>query len=208
MNVIECIDKYVKGVDLREPIFTQDIFSFIAERVTDIRKDVVNEYITRYLDRNSNFVRFQKGIYYKTVETPFGKAGIDITALIRRIYLYDGDKVVGYETGPSYMNKMGLTTQMPKDIFIATKKARVKKLDGVRIVRAVTEISGENYRYLQLLDMMDNPFKVAIEGERTKAFRDFIDRYELSYETLLNYACLYRNKNIYQEIAKTTRRSV
>lgn len=208
MNIIDCIDNYVGRIALRVPIFTQDIFAYVAEQSPNVQKGVVNEYITRYAERNPGFIRYQKGIYYKTLETPFGKAGIDITELIRRLYLYDGDKVVGYETGPSYMNKMGLTTQMPRYIFIATRRTGASQIEGLQLVRAVTNVSDDNFRYLQLLDMMDNRFKVQLDGERTQAFRDYIDRYELSYETLLNYATMYRNKNIYQEIASTTRRAV
>ncbi|UKI14062.1 MAG: hypothetical protein L6V85_08120 [Clostridiales bacterium] len=69
-------------------------------------------------------MRYQKGIYYKTVHTPFGVAGIDTTELIKRTYLVNGDDVIGYESGPSYMNKIGLTTQMPNMTYIVTTRTR------------------------------------------------------------------------------------
>lgn len=208
MNVMDCIANYVGGIGTRVPIFTQDIYDYVAGQLPETDKAVVNEYITRYARRNPDFVRHQKGIYYKTVYTPFGQAGINTTELIKRTYLYDGGRVIGYETGPSYMNKVGLTTQMPKFTFIATENKKSRSIDGIQLVKPVTDITEENYRYLQLLDMMDNRFKVHFEREKAKVFRAFIDSYGLSYERLLNYAKLYRNTRIYQEIAETTRGEV
>lgn len=204
MNVMECIANYVDGIAAGAPVFTRDIHDHVAGLLPGTDRAVVNGYVARYARRNPGFVRHRKGIYYKTVQTPFGPAGIDIAELIRRTYLYDGGRVIGYETGPSYMHKAGLTAQMPKLTFIATENIRSKPIDGIRLVKPVTGITEENYRCLQLLDMMDNRFKVCFEDGRAKVFREFIDRHGLSYERLLYYARLYRNTRIYREIADTT----
>lgn len=207
MNIIKCIDEYVKVAESRVPIFTQDIFAHVVDCYPNIGRGVVNEYITRYAKKNPNFVRYQKGIYFRTEQTPFGKLAIDRAELIKRTLIYDGGTMIGYETGPSYMNKIGLTTQIPRQTFIATAKRRGLHIEGLQVVRAKTEVSEDNYRYLQLLDMMDNRFNVSFDADRTQIFRDYIIRNKLSYEKLIGYATMY-NPKVFREIANTARMSI
>ncbi|MCM1196145.1 MAG: hypothetical protein NC310_03600 [Roseburia sp.] len=205
MKIMDYIEEYVNCIGIRMPIFTQEIYDYVFSKLPNVNKAVINEYIVRYAKQNPEFIRYQKGIYYKTTNTPFGQAGINLTELIKKNYLFDSGKRIGYETGPSYMNKIGLTTQMPKFTFIATENKKSRPMESVYLIKPVTHITEENFRYLQLLDMMENRVKVHFEVDRIKIFRDFIDRYELNYEQLLNFAKLYHNNKIYQEIAETTR---
>lgn len=124
MTVMQCIDEFVKRAELRVPIYTNDIFEYVKTKLPNVDKATFNMTLQRYEKRNLDFVRYQKGIYYKTVHTPFGIAGIDTTELIKRTYLVNGDDVIGYESGPSYMNKIGLTTQMPNMTYIVTTRTR------------------------------------------------------------------------------------
>ena len=101
MNILECIDEYVKVIQPGMPIFTEDIYAFVAQRIIGVQRGVVNTNISRYAKINKDFARYQKGIYYVAVNTPFGRSGIRYSELIKRKYLMDGDKVIGYETGPS-----------------------------------------------------------------------------------------------------------
>ena len=64
---------------------------------------------------------YQKGIYYKATQTPFGETTIDKEQLIIDKYLKDDN---GYETGPLILHKLGLTTQMPNQRTIASNKAK------------------------------------------------------------------------------------
>lgn len=205
MTVISCIEQYIDGIQDRMPIFTNDIYDYVIRFFPDVKKQVLNEYVSRYLKNHSNFVRFQKGIYYKTKITPFGKAGISYPDLIRRIYLMDRDKVIGYETGPSYMNKLGLTTQMPSYIYLATERAR-HGLTGqdskLVLLKPKIGITKENCRYLQFLDIIENRKGVNIEANYyVKIMRDYIVRHSLNFEHLLYYARFYNNNQIYTNIA-------
>jgi len=212
VTVMDCIGRYIDDIKEQTPIFTQDIYESVLKEFPSAQKSTVNEYVTRYAEKHPDFIRYKKGIYYKAKRTPFGVCGIDMNMLIRRTYLFDGEKVIGYETGPSYMNKIGLTTQMPRFTFIATENNRVNTVeekDGVYLVAPVMNVSDGNFRYLQLLDIMDNRFKVKVESENPyKIYRKFIDEHKLDYEKLLNYARLYKNNKIYREIAQTARGEV
>lgn len=127
MTVIDCIGKYVDQAKARVPIFTNEIYNYVEQKLPNVKKNLFNEYIIRYAKANPTFVRHKRGIYYKTVVTPFGKAGISYPDLIKKVYLTNGDNVIGYESGPSYMNKIGLTTQIPSHSSIE-KYEELKRL--------------------------------------------------------------------------------
>ena len=209
MTVMDCIGKYVGGIDYRVPIFTNDIYKYVEEQIPGVRKDVLNEYVTRYAKNNPEFIRHQKGVYYKTVITPFGKAGISYAELIKRTYLADGNEVFGYETGPSFMNKIGLTTQMPAHTYLATERTRVVvagENDRLLLLKPITKVTKENYRYLQFLDLLNNRMKVRIEAENyQEILRKYIDNYGLNFELLLCYARYYKNNKIYIRLAELAR---
>lgn len=124
MTVIDCIGKYVDQAKARVPIFTNEIYNYVEQKLPNVKKNLFNEYIIRYAKANPTFVRHKRGIYYKTVVTPFGKAGISYPDLIKKVYLTNGDNVIGYESGPSYMNKIGLTTQIPSHTYIVTERTK------------------------------------------------------------------------------------
>lgn len=206
MNILECIDEYVKAVHPGMPIFTDDMYAYVAQRIPGVQRGVVNTNIARYAKINKDFARYQKGIYYVAVNTPFGRSGIRYSELLKRKYLVDGDRVIGYETGPSYMNKMGLTTQMPADTFLATDRTKGAEESGIVIVKPVTQINNENYRYLQFLDMLDNRMKVKIEADNYRdILRGYIDAHSLNFERLMYYARYYKNNRIYSGIAELAR---
>ena len=209
MGIMEYIVKYVDTAEMRVPIFTVDIFEYVEKHIPGVRKDIVNAYITRYAKSNPAFVRYQKGIYFKTVTTPFGKAPINYTELVRRTYISDGDEVFGYETGPSYMNKIGLTTQMSAQTYIATERTRATIVQGdknIQLLAPITDITKSNYRYLQFLDILDNRMKIAIEADNVhEILRAYIDKYRLNFETLLYYANYYKNNRLYGRIAELAR---
>ncbi len=209
MTIMECIVQYVDGQEDRVPIFTNDIYKYVEKNVPDIQKGVLNEYIVRYAKVNPNFIRYQKGIYYKTVKTPFGQAGIKYAELIKRVYIGDGEEIIGYETGPSYMNKIGLTTQISAHTYLATERQRATfsiEDTNLYFIKPVTGINKDNYRYLQFLDILENKMKVKIETENYKdILRNYIDKHLLNFEKLLAYARYYKNNNIYKGIAELAR---
>ena len=206
MGVMDYIREYVEQTELRVPILTSDIYEYVRLRVPNVQKNVLNEYIIRYSKVNPNFIRHKKGVYYRTEDTPFGKAGIKYPELIKRAYLQDGNEIIGYETGPSFMNKIGLTTQMPNYTYLATeriKKSYVDKERGICLIKPVVNITNENYRYLQFLDMLENRMNVTIENENYREIlRNHIIRFDLSFESLIGYARFYNNQNVFIRLSE------
>lgn len=208
MTLIERIGEYVDEIAPGQPILAGDIYTHVA-KAGFTQRDVFNEYLTRYLDTHPDFLRYRRGIYYKTVQTPFGRTGIGIAALVERIYVKDNGERFGYETGPSLMHKLGLTTMMPGATYIATERMRYKILgqnDGYILVKPVTEVTQDNYRYLQLLDILDNRYEVEFDvADENAILRAFIDDHKLDFERLVYYATKYRNKRVLARLAKLAR---
>jgi hypothetical protein len=209
MSIIECIDDYFKNVSPCSPVFTNDIYIYVNEKIGNVDKALFNLNMQRYEKRNKNLTRYKRGVYYKSVTTPFGTVGIDMTELIKRTYLVNSDKIIGYESGPSYMNKIGLTTQMPSLTYIVTNKAKYSTEDkarGVYCLKPVTNINSENFRYLQFLDMLDNRLQVSLDVENyIEILRKHIITYNLSFERLVGYAKYYNNNNVYLRLSELAR---
>ena len=207
MNCMDFIEEYIKNIDYQTPIFTKNIYEYVKQYDDEVDQLLLNTYIKRYMEKNDFFVRYAKGIYYKTILTPFGNAPIDLKKLYQMLFLYDGEDVIGYETGPSFMTKLGLTTQMAKKIYFTTENNRntiVK--DFVELIKPVIDVNKYNYKYLQILDVINNKFNVYFEVDKPEdIIYGYIVDNELSFEKLLYYAKYYNNNNLYLKIANIAR---
>lgn len=203
-TIMDLITEYIENAKIGYPIFTSDIHDYVLKEIEDAKPLVINEYINRYEKNNNNFVRYKKGIYYKCIDTVFGKTKIKQGELIRRLYLEDDKEVFRYETGPSFINRMGLTTQVPKYAYYATNKLQVDKVDNtIKLVKPVTKVTEKNFKYLQVLDVISNKYGVPFEVDNpNKIIRDVIDDNNLGFEGLLYYATFYKDNGIYKKIAE------
>ncbi len=209
MNLNKCIDEFIKNIEAGVPIFSNDIYEFVKSKLTKIEKPTFNMTLQRYEKSNDAFIRYQKGIYYRTALTPFGLSKIDKTLLIKRLYLSHKEEVFGYESGPSYMNKIGLTTQIPSLTYVATNKVRYSILDEedkIRFIKPVIPIDKDNYRYLQLLDILDNKMNIEIEANNyIEILRKEISKNNLNFETLIHLAAYYNSRKVYLGLSKIAR---
>lgn len=206
-TIMDLITEYIDNIGNGYPIFTSDIHDYVLNEIADAKPLVINEYINRYEKNNNNFVRYKKGIYYKCVDTFFGKTKIKHGELIRRLYLEDEEEVYGYETGPSFINRMGLTTQVPKYTYFATNKNRVDKCSNtIELVKPMVKVTKENFKYLQILDVISNKYDVPFEVDNPdEIIRNVIDDNDLGFESLLYYATFYKDNGIYKKIANLAR---
>lgn len=148
---------------------------------------------------------YQKGIYYRTVVTPFGEMEISREKLIADKYLRPD---CGYETGLGLLHHLGLTTQMPAEHMLATNAAKNcirhdKKL-GVSICPPKTKITAENRAYLQTLDAIEFMDKAPVDVQNPYTIlANHIRKNGLQYEILLSYADLYYNRRTIIQLAHT-----
>nr|WP_310616436.1 DUF6088 family protein [Pantoea cypripedii] len=100
--------------------------------------------------------RFSKGNFYRPKQGIFGELRPSDSEKIKNL-LFKNGKLAGYVTGLSLYNRLGLTTQVPGTVTIATEKARQVKNFGnmvVRMVPARAPVSAKNLPALEFLDAL------------------------------------------------------
>lgn len=208
MTYMEQIINTVNATKIGVPIYTADLAEQIMAEFAleqNKAKAAVSVAMKRIMDKElcPNLRFYQKGIYYLTTKTPFGKTGINKEYLIGRKYLHPDN---GYETGYAALYRMGLTTQLPNERVIATNAAvdclREDKKLGVFIKPPKTEITVANKMYLQLLDAAELLDKAPIdEGNPYELLAEHIVKHKIQYDKLLAIADKYYNKNTIIQVA-------
>ena len=196
------ITEYISGLPYNIPIYTEDVARKLANHFAiglEQAKTLINVNLPR-LAKTYDLVRYQKGIYYKAQNTAFGKTKLNPVLINRDLYTRKDGKITGYETGASFLNQIGLTTQIPKFRKYATNTfkqygCRVNKKGMVILQRPPAEITADNYLYLQLLDAIANKDKIIFDARQPeKIFLDYIYDKNLDFQKLVGYAGKYYNK--------------
>ena len=201
MNYNNILIKYIDKCPYDEPIFIEDIKEFFKEFVYD-NFDILFKNIYVYINRlvkEHKLVQFIKGIYYKPLKGVFGDKLLNINKVINKKYIYDNNGQKGYYSGAYLFNKLGLTTQIPKEILIVTNECpnandyHNKKL-GVIIRKPKIYINQDNYKYLQLFDILINKDNIKIEVDNEKEIiYKFINDNQLSMDKIFEYANKLKN---------------
>lgn len=98
--------------------------------------------------------KLAKGKYYKAEETVFGNLEPEQNQIVKDL-IEDNGKVIGYLTGLSIYNKLGLTTQVSNEIQIGKNDIRSSIQRGrytISFIKQKNEITKENIPLLQILD--------------------------------------------------------
>ena len=77
-----------------------------------------NVALKRTLEKGSTR-RFVKGVYYKPIKSVFGEKPLNGDKLALQQLM---EKELGYITGATLLNKLGLSTLLPREIQVATNK--------------------------------------------------------------------------------------
>lgn len=152
-------------------------------------KPVTNVTLKRLADKGQ-IERFQKGVYYRAKQTVFGMARPSAESLEVQLLIRRGDDIIGYETGVSLMNQIGLTTFVPKKRVIATNAYR-KIMNSKYIVarKPVITVNANNFRYLQLLDLINDLPEAPVDAVNPKAvLHAFAKKNALDTVEALTYA--------------------
>jgi len=139
------IDRLPKG-----HVFTCSDF---IERVES--KEALVKALNR-LAASGRIVKLAKGRYYKPEQSPFGELPPSQYQVVKDLLETKG-KVLGYFTGLSIYNSLGLTTQVGNVIQIGRNEIRSSFKRGrytISFVKQKNRITRENIPLLQLLDSL------------------------------------------------------
>jgi hypothetical protein len=117
------------------------------------------EAIIKALNRmvaSGKIAKLSKGKFYKQEITPFGELQPSQKQVVKDLLEKDG-KTIGYLTGLSIYNELGLSTQVSNVIQIGRSNYSPELKRGkyiVRFVRQKNMITQDNIKHLQLLDTL------------------------------------------------------
>lgn len=106
--------------------------------------------------------RISTGVFYKPKKTVFGKLKPKEDEILKH-YLFEKGKRIAYITGTSLYNRMGLTTQVPKIIKIASRDKRIRVSRGnvkATPVKSYVDVNDKNICLLEILDALKDFNKI------------------------------------------------
>jgi hypothetical protein len=192
-NYGQYIAEHIQGLPTDEPITTVAVANALADAFgmdIDNAKKITNVNLKRLADKGE-LTRVQKGIYGKVKITPFGKLTPNADEMITGVLLREGDTTIGYITGPTLLNAIGLCSWMPKERHIATNHYRrqIPANAKIRVHKPITPVNDENAVYLQALEMFTAIEQYPIDAENPDdVLRVVLQRNEIDNEKLILYA--------------------
>ncbi len=155
MNIAKKIEKKINSIEDGKAFTYKDL---------NIKKEeypAATKSIERLIKKDI-IKRISTGVFYKPKQTVFGELKPDEEKIITP-YLFKNGKRIAYITGLLLYNKMGLTTQIPKGISIASNKKRIYISKGnikANAVRSYVEVTEDNYKFLEFLDALKDFTKI------------------------------------------------
>lgn len=116
--------------------------------------------------------RVSKGVFYKPKKTVFGELKPNEEEILKP-YLFEKGKRIAYITGNSLYNRLGLTTQIPKSIKIASRDKRITVSIGnikASPVKSYVDVNDKNFYLLELLDALKD-FKKIPDLDKNSAIK-------------------------------------
>ena len=152
------VDTLIEKEPIDTPIYTKNVAEKVATEFNlpiDKARAYTNVALKRNLERG-NTKRFMKGIYYKPKMGLFRELPLNTYDIVYDALMKKENQTVGYITGPDLINVVGLSTQIPRERWIATNNynMRFPYKANIRVVKPATTITDKNIRYLQALDLI------------------------------------------------------
>ena len=147
MNTVEYIELTINRLP-KGYVFTY------AEFITDVnRKEAVIKALNRMV-ASGKIVKLAKGKFYKPETTVYGNLQPNQAQVVKDL-LENESKPIGYLTGYSIYNQLGLTTQVSNTIQIGKNEIRPsfkRERYTISFIRQKNTITRENIPLLQILD--------------------------------------------------------
>lgn len=129
------------------------------------------------LIKKGSISRASTGVFYKPKKTAFGNLKPREEELLRP-YLFENNKRVAYITGTALYNKLGITTQVPKNIKVASRDRRIITTVGniqVKAVKSYVDVTDDNYYLMELLDVLKD-FKTIPDTDKSQTITFLLNK--------------------------------
>lgn len=192
---MEFFDYLVSLYGYNEVILSNEI-SYNKYSVSWIKK------MLRKLCDEGKISRFEKGVYYIPTDTPLGKSRLDPKKVIIKKYINDGNNMIGYFSGVTFMNMLGLSTQMPNtmEIYTNNEPSRIREVpvgsQKVLLRRARTEINSTNAATMSFLELMNFTDAKFYNADRKKIIAAFIAKNGITRKSISAYLRYFPNRTM------------
>ncbi len=161
MNVSAGIERSIDSL-LEGQLFGYDDLGIKSQDFTATAKKLER------LRKKGRIVRIKPGLFYVPQKTVFGEKPPREETLLRSI-LYKNGKRIAYITGLRAYNAMGLTTQIPDTIKIASRERIPDRIMHLKFknTKSYVAVTEDNYRFLQLLDAVKDFKKLPVDALET-----------------------------------------
>lgn len=182
------------------------LYAYIAENykagepifAMDIEVESSEEYKKEQLERlvaYRRLMKFAEGIYYIPEESKLaGEIALCPDVVARSKYICRKGKRIGYYGGYTLANFMGISSQVPVREEYISNAAQEKEKEvsyGIRtyvVRKPPVEVTEENYRILQLLEIMQDVERYADDVTMAEALITFyVKRNQVSRENIDKY---------------------
>ena len=159
----------VKNMPYEAAIQTGDI----AQRLADTfalpfqqAKTLTNVKLKRMADKGE-IERLQKGVYCQVKQTVFGKATPTMDQVMKKTLTQRNGERIGYESGAFLLNRLGLTTLIPRDMEITTNRYSAGLPEGchIKLRKPAAAVTEGNWKYLQFIDLINELPRAHIDAE-------------------------------------------
>jgi predicted transcriptional regulator of viral defense system len=189
MTVSQKIEKQLGQIPMGTPFRYQDLG--IEETEYNAAASAMSRLVSTGI-----LSRVTKGVFYKPRQTVFGLVQPTESDILKE-YLFKNGKRIAYITGMNLYNKMGLTTQVPAQIFVATMTRRSPITIGniiIRPTKSYATITDDNYTLLGILDAIKDFNDIPDKNTRSaiKILRGQIEKLsDQELKELIRYAAKY-----------------
>jgi len=155
MNIAKKIEEKLKTINEGE-IFTYKELSINKNEYQSAAKSIER------LIKKGIIKRVSPGIFFKPKQTVFGEL-LPKEEEILKPYLYKNGNRIAYITGIYLYNKLGLTTQIPQTIKIASREREIKVNKSnlkVKPAKSYVDVTNKNFQYLEILDAIKDFKKI------------------------------------------------
>ena len=187
MELIECL---TKTFGYNEPILLEEI-SF-----NNFSKPWINKQLAKYVE-TGELIRFDKGVYYVPKKTILGPSKLNPQKVIERKYINSKD---GYYSGASFLNQLGLSTQVPNviEIYTNNESAKVREINvgSIKVIlrKARTTINSSNVAVQSFLELMNSVSPSFFDEERKQITAKYIKDTGITRNDITKYAKAFPDK--------------
>lgn len=159
-TIVNELYNYLEDVcGYNKPILLTQIY----DAFPSIKQGTIREYIRRFI-ANEKLIKIKNGVYgLPDPGRVLKKPAINFDEAINKKYIVDNEGLtIGYRSGFYIANVLRLTTQTPSILVIysnaVSRKKRIIKIKNSKIIinQSRVIVSNENYKLLQVLDILNN----------------------------------------------------